>query len=238
MGFLNYSTPIAPNTPEDVRDLNTSLAEIRTSVNQIDNEQLSGGIDGSKIIAGSIPGMIPVGSIITFGGSTAPTGFLLCDGSEYGTGVEVALYNVIGTAFGSSGAGLFNVPDLRGRQMVAKGTHSDVDTIGEHDSEDDVSARTPHHPHYMSHTHKHAHTHSVGGSTGPPIPSTLFRVKSAESGGYQFEASNHHHDMGGGVSTAYTGVASEEWTDSDDRTGHNTSLNAGGYLVVNAIIKK
>lgn len=179
--------------------------------------------------------LVPTGTILSYGGTDAPTGFLLCNGDLYTAAEQEELFNVIGYAFG--GAGLsFNVPDLRGRMPVGVGLHSDVNTVGEHDSITDASERTPHHLHDMSHIHQHAHTHGVGGSTGPPIPSTTYRVPSASTGGYLVVGSTHHHDMGGGISTAYTGAANPEATDSDNRAG-DTSLNAGGYLVVNAMIK-
>jgi microcystin-dependent protein len=57
----------------------------------------------------------PAGGIIAFGGSAAPSGWLLCDGASYpASGAYAQLYAAIGCAFGCSG-GNFNVPDLRGR---------------------------------------------------------------------------------------------------------------------------
>ena len=71
------------------------------------------------------------GSMIMFTGSVAPEGWLLCDGSEYGLSEYIALYNVIGTSYGS-GVGTFKVPDMRSRG--AKGfntTVAEFDTLGE-----------------------------------------------------------------------------------------------------------
>ena len=59
----------------------------------------------------------PVGSVIAFAGSTAPGGWLLCDGSGYSSANYPDLYAVIGTSFGSTG-GNFHVPDLRTRVPV------------------------------------------------------------------------------------------------------------------------
>lgn len=59
---------------------------------------------------------IPTGTFLPFGGTSAPSGFLLCDGTAYSRTTYAALFAVIGTAFGSGdGATTFNVPDLRGR---------------------------------------------------------------------------------------------------------------------------
>lgn len=58
----------------------------------------------------------PVGVIIAYGGITAPSGWLMCDGREYDRTNELYadLYAVIGIRFGERVAGMFNVPDLRG----------------------------------------------------------------------------------------------------------------------------
>lgn len=60
--------------------------------------------------------VMPVGSIIAFGGETAPDGWLLCDGKRYNWTVTeyVDLFNVIGMNYGRETPGFFNVPDLRG----------------------------------------------------------------------------------------------------------------------------
>ena len=56
----------------------------------------------------------PLGIIIAYGGTTAPTGWLMCDGTAYSRTEYADLFAVIGTAFGSGdGSTTFNVPDLR-----------------------------------------------------------------------------------------------------------------------------
>lgn len=60
--------------------------------------------------AGASPA--PTGSITMFGSTTAPTGYVLCDGTSYATAALPALFAVIGYTFGGAGAN-FNVPDLR-----------------------------------------------------------------------------------------------------------------------------
>lgn len=67
-----------------------------------------------------IDGMtISAGTIIPYGGSSAPTGFVLCDGSALSRTTYSTLFGVIGTTFGSGdGSTTFNVPDLRGRVVA------------------------------------------------------------------------------------------------------------------------
>jgi microcystin-dependent protein len=59
----------------------------------------------------------PIGTIKMYGGSSAPNGYLLCDGSSVSTTTYANLFAVIGYSFGGSGAN-FNLPafhDATGR---------------------------------------------------------------------------------------------------------------------------
>ena len=73
--------------------------------------------------------VMPVGTILPFGGSSAPEGWLLCNGSEYSRTDYPDLFSAIGTAFGASSSGTFNIPDLRGQFLrgVDAGTGTDPD---------------------------------------------------------------------------------------------------------------
>lgn len=84
-------------------------------------------IDGDDIEDGSIQAAdlaagiaaLPVGTILDYAGSTAPSGFLLCDGAAVSRSTYSGLFNLIGTTFGAGdGSTTFNVPDLRGRVGV------------------------------------------------------------------------------------------------------------------------
>ena len=72
--------------------------------------------------------VMPVGTILPYGGTTAPTGWLLCNGTAYArTGVLADLCAIIGTAFGAPDANNFNVPDLRGQFLRGTNSGSGVD---------------------------------------------------------------------------------------------------------------
>lgn len=54
-----------------------------------------------------------------FGGSVAPSGWLLCNGAAHSRTDQAALFGVIGTTFGAgNGTTTFNVPDARGRVLI------------------------------------------------------------------------------------------------------------------------
>jgi hypothetical protein len=55
---------------------------------------------------------IPVGTMHIFAGTTAPTGYLICDGSAVDRTAFSALFSVVGVSFGSgNGSSTFNLPN-------------------------------------------------------------------------------------------------------------------------------
>ena len=76
---------------------------------------------------------MPIGTIVPFGGSSAPTMFLLCDGSEVAKATYPELYEVIGDVFGTaSDATMFCLPDLR--ECVPVGVGKNITkSIASHD---------------------------------------------------------------------------------------------------------
>jgi len=100
----------------------------------------------------------PVGSIMMYAGSSAPTGWLLCNGVSYLQTSYPRLYMLIGTTYGGSGSS-FNVPDIRGRIPMGVGqglglTNYVLSQLGGVES---VTLDTTQIP---------GHTHGVSGNTG------------------------------------------------------------------------
>lgn len=66
---------------------------------------------------------VPVGVMHQFAGSTAPNGYLLCDGAAVSRTTYASLFTVLSTTYGSGdGSTTFNIPDLRGRIPIGAGT--------------------------------------------------------------------------------------------------------------------
>jgi len=65
----------------------------------------------------------PPGAILAFGGTTAPSGFLLCDGGSYNISDYPNLYSAIGIVWGSGAlpGTTFQVPDLRSKFPLGAG---------------------------------------------------------------------------------------------------------------------
>jgi microcystin-dependent protein len=143
---------------------------------------------------------VPSGTVLPYVGTTAPAGFLMCDGTSY----LRATYPTLTTALGCSGATCaygaadtthFNVPDFRGRFL--RGT----DNMGSGAASRDPGAgsRT---------------AMATGGNTGN-------NVGSVQTDSFQ----GHWHDqwmrsdIGGATVGRYGGIL--------DGTGANTSMGAG-----------
>ena len=79
---------------------------------------------------GSLLPLVPPGVISQYAGSTAPSGYLLCDGQSLLTSSYPGLFSAIGYQYGGSGPN-FNVPNLQNRIPVGKGSETEFDTLGE-----------------------------------------------------------------------------------------------------------
>ena len=74
--------------------------------------------------------LCPIGSILDYAGSTAPTGWLIASGQALTVSAYSGLYNVLGYTYGGS-AGTFYLPDLRGRVIAqASASHTFATTSG------------------------------------------------------------------------------------------------------------
>lgn len=82
----------------------------------------------ASVTAQGISQLVPSGVILAYGGATAPTGWLLCNGAAISRVTYADLFAAIGTAHGYGDnvpvTGTFNLPDYRGRFI--RGT----DTMG------------------------------------------------------------------------------------------------------------
>ena len=158
----------------------------------------------------SIGGVETVAGIIQmYGGSTAPDGYLLCDGSEVSRSTYQSLFAAIGTTYGDGdGSTTFNLPDLRGRVAVGAGTGTAADatahTLGSDGGEE---------KHKLTITEMPAHGHK------------LYYQQDAASG----TAKNRVTPNG----TAGTAGTSNATQNTGDDGAHN---NMQPYLTINYIV--
>ena len=95
--------------------------------------------------------------------------WLICDGRSLSVSVYPVLYSIIGTKFGTAGAGFFNLPDARGTTLAASGNHPGLTSrlAGQTTGAETYTLTSNELP---SHTHGYSMssdgTHNHGGSTG------------------------------------------------------------------------
>jgi microcystin-dependent protein len=71
------------------------------------------------------------GEIRMYGGSSAPTGWLLCDGSAVSRTTYATLFGIIGTTFGTGdGSTTFNLPNFTDNVPMGKGANAVGATVG------------------------------------------------------------------------------------------------------------
>lgn len=84
----------------------------------VDND----GVPTTKKVSGDA--FMPVGTYIQFAGSSAPGGYLACDGTAVSRTTYADLFAVVSTTYGvGDGSTTFNLPDARGLVMVGAGAH-------------------------------------------------------------------------------------------------------------------
>ena len=185
---------------------------------QIGNEEIVAIDDSGLVVFGRVQDktgyVSPVGSVIAFAGSTAPGGWLLCDGSGYSSANYPDLYAVIGTSYGST-SGNFLVPDLRTRVPVGlSSSNTQFQEIGDVGGEVEHTLSVeemPNHDHVM---------HAQGEVGGYGYLSRGSRAFSG-GGGAWFGGSG---TIDGGMKTGFNGADSS----------HN---NMPPFVVMNYIIK-
>ena len=70
------------------------------------------------------------GAILMWGTASAPTGYLLCDGTAVSRATYSTLFGILSTTYGAGdGSTTFNLPDLRSRVAVGAGTGTKVATF-------------------------------------------------------------------------------------------------------------
>lgn len=115
MAQITYTDKVALNINSDIPDIN--------KVNANDMNEIKSTVNTNA----------PIGSIQIYAGSTAPNGWLICDGSAVSRTTYANLFNIIGTTYGAGdGSTTFNLPNLKGRIPVGlDNTQTEFDTLGE-----------------------------------------------------------------------------------------------------------
>jgi microcystin-dependent protein len=182
--------------------------------------------------------VLPPGLIVPYSGTTAPAGWLLCAGQILPrTGVNAALFAVIGTTYGAGNAdGLtFTLPDLRGRVVAASdnmgGTAANRLTGLALAAVRGAQSLT------LDTTQLPAHSHPVT-SVGDDSPDHAHSIPAHSHGGSTYGAGWHQHGMavpagsvsvaGGGANPVYRANLGGMLTDPVGDHGHGIPPEALG----------
>jgi len=112
------------------------------------------------------PQLTPAGTIITFGGTTAPTGYLECNGQQVLQSDYPDLYAAIGLTWNTGPTGsYFELPDLRGAFLRGAGTHG-ISANNMANGSDFAGPSVGDFENDQFQGHKHDFTGSNGSSTG------------------------------------------------------------------------
>lgn len=104
-----------------------------------------------------------VGEVHMYAGSSAPSGFLLCDGSPVSRTIYSELFSVIGTSFGSGdGITTFNLPDISGRTVIGASVNHVIGDTGGEESHVLSSSEIPSHSHVIP---SHGHSNTITATT-------------------------------------------------------------------------
>ena len=127
-GLSNPMTTLGDTLYGGASGVVTRLAGDTSNTRKFLREQSSGGVATAPVwdtlAAGDLPsaGFLPPGLICPYGGTVAPAGWVLCDGTSYSTGgIYANLYAAIGVVYGNVDGSHFTVPNLKGRFPVGAG---------------------------------------------------------------------------------------------------------------------
>lgn len=135
------------------------------------------------------------GTILMYAGTTAPSGFLMCDGSLVSRSTYSDLFDVIGTIYGSGdGSTTFALPNLSGRVPMGVSPNYALASSGGSETATLDSTKVPSHTHTVpSHGHDStitavtpAYSHSITsqpsfGYYAPNSTTTCYTPTSASS---------------------------------------------------------
>ena len=197
---------------------------------------------GVNAVAGKLmeagAALIPPGTILPYGGSSAPTGYLLCDGSAVSRDAYAALFTAYGTTYGTGdGSTTFNLPDCTGRVIAGReSTATRLTTAGSGIDGDTLGATGGAETHTLTTAQMPTHNHTIN-ITDPGHSHTVeYQQNGIPSGSFvnnRVSAINTGFPSSGNTVSATTGITAT----SDSVGGGEAHNNVQPTIVLNYIIK-
>lgn len=183
-----------------------------------------------------LPVLIPPGLISPFAGSSAPAGWLLCNGSAVSRTTYAELFAAIGASYGAGdGATTFNLPDCRGRFLFGLDPNdSPYNALNYKAGAHTVTLaldEIPSHTHVQNpHTHvQNSHGHNLGGQSS-------FGSTFVNSSNY-FAKTDNDVEYGPEAVTAATATNQNATATNQNAGGGGSHPNMPPFVTTNYIIK-
>ena len=154
-----------------------------------------------------------MGTVISYAGTTLPAGYLATDGSAISRTTYSDLFTAIGTTWGAGdGSTTFNVPDIRGRNLIGSGagTTTTARTVGQINGEENHTLTTAEIP---------AHAHSVD----PPSTAT------DSQGAHTHTVTNSSSESAGSVTDPAATVGSDTAGNTGSSGAHTHSTDIAAF---------
>ena len=214
---LPANTSIGSVSSTEIGYLDGVTEAVQTQLDALDSTVLA--LDSEVSTAQSTADRAaPTGVVQAYLGTSAPTGWLLCDGTAVSRSTYSALFTLFGTRYGSGdGSTTFNLPDLR--SQFIRGAADTVTLSGS-------VAGSNTHSHTGTTSSDGAHTHTFSGTTDPTGAGYQKNVQSGTNSGTV--TANHDH--------AYSGTTSSSGSHTH-AFSTSTVNNIPTHIAVNWIVK-
>lgn len=201
-----------------------------TLANRLDfrgsNVDVSTGISGEAVVTvtpgDGTGGREPPGSMVMYGGVSAPTGWLLCDGTQYLIADYPDLAAAISTRFGGDSTH-FNVPNMADRFPIGASPTKAVASTGGSVNKTIGTTNLPPHAHGIAHTHT--------------IFAEYFDDTQSGGGGAAKRITDIENSTGGGGTNIFPPTHSQATTTSGNTGGGSPLDVTPPYMALNWIIK-
>jgi microcystin-dependent protein len=226
---------------------------IRNEVTSYTRTALSQSLGGQKQTQNNLDysnkSLVPIGSIMAFGGVVLPTNFLWCDGTTVSKDKYRRLYNTLGVnRYGTDTATDFYLPDLKARMPKGAATtnanvnintinalnHLQVNTNSGVALDNSLSTHEHSHDHNFNHTHNNAnagqtanHNHSFV-SSGNVNRGTGNASTSAPDHNHAFVGSTATHSHAHGLNANNSNTGSGNSNTANANLSHGHALSGGG----------
>lgn len=124
-GIVEWVLKVTQYRAQDVKDFDAITNLVSSNAALLPAPGASGNLvtsNGTSWTSSAPPQGVPTGTMLDFGGTVAPTGYLGCDGAAVSRTTYAALFTAIGTTWGAGdGSTTFNIPNAQRKTAVGSG---------------------------------------------------------------------------------------------------------------------